>query len=1238
MNKKRVFIILIIIVLNILSCILLYNKKKNMTFDQPLNSHSTLAIYKQQIDGDNNSYVKTDTFPSDGYRIDRSLSRCYRDNNIEDDDWDGYKLLFFNKRVIYKANQESHCKLYFSIDKTAPEGGSLTLKSKDPTVGDGYTYDREIIAKITWEDDDVAYYCISSSSTSCDNEFKALTFEQNEKMSLDTNYTLGGICTGDNFNGPCMRYLFLKDDAGNISENPIVGKIIYSKFDVECKFLLFNCKSNNNPRDEWCINNGNNTPRLELRTPNESGDAYPYDHEHISKYGIGSENTEDKYNGKWLIELTNTDDSGVEYYGYIKEEGGHEHSCKSDLVKIDLIVPKIDSFAIGGSGDPDYIQSNETIIYMTWGDSDVTQYCINTDNNPNRCNWKNVSDFNNNQVAYTIDYDPDNDPNYGIIQLYGYIKDRAGNISQFATDDTTIDTTKPAAIIEAKKETSLEVVPSGKPSNEKLKFKINGTTESAGGLAKAYYCIGNNCTPNIEKNINESFTVDSIEAYKLRYRVKGTNGQLSEILDYIARFDTSRPNISLFAIGGSSNPGYIANNITTTYISWTDVESNTVSRINNFCVLTENDVTKCNWIGVGDVSREKGYLNESYMLSNGAGEKTLYAFIRDEAGNISPVAIDSVVLDESLPIVSLTSTSTLKSDLQTATLKCDDESGIKAYYWGTNAPSNAASVSTTTAADLQALTNGEGLKKTINSAGTYYFACKDNVGRISSVSSITYNSYKVDNRLITVDGNKDSYTSSDYARVGSVQTYIAPNGTVLTLSSTYTVPGHSNTNKFRGYSLGSASSTSANPKKANPTLSENNKTYTMWFMRNMINIKIKVLSGEELIDGDYGNYIWTKDSDGYVVKSTTSGSSSNTVSSLRYGVTSINLWDNNPAGHFAILKEDNVPTSGSEWECVSGCASGVSTLTQDERTLTNTDTQLCNTSTNDCTIVLKVKWKSYTKDPTCKLKVNSSNKIVFDSKSDDYRIIGYDLTSSKTASFNGNTSLSLAAGTFYGHVKNQAKHTSRCSITISSGSYVKKSKKCVREKTYSWVKDNGSLTTVTTCSPQEKTCNYANRGVERRRCLNICRRAAKYRCYCYINGNPANYEYFDNVNSSSACSSICSSAQYNNVYEFSPVCSSNEIKVESGGKAYCYVYPVGTDCPSGYTATGKKQEYYEVCTESSSYSYYYKNNSDSTVSSCTVSSSIPSNCTSSNKDKTYVTACNFTCPSGSRIGSTAFCK
>ena len=104
--------------------------------------------------------------------------------------------------------------------------------------------------------------------------------------------------------------------------------------------------------------------------------------------------------------------------------------------------------------------------------------------------------------------------------------------------------------------------------------------------------------------------------------------------------DKVAPQVFTFYLGGSTNKEYVTSTSIKTYLSWSDND------IEKYCLTTEKDSTNCAWNNVSNSPMEI-----DYTLSSGDGTKTVNAYLKDMAGNISPKVSDSIVLDTTPPKV-----------------------------------------------------------------------------------------------------------------------------------------------------------------------------------------------------------------------------------------------------------------------------------------------------------------------------------------------------------------------------------------------------------------------------------------------------------------------------------------------------------------------------------------------------------------------------------------------------------
>ena len=177
------------------------------------------------------------------------------------------------------------------------------------------------------------------------------------------------------------------------------------------------------------------------------------------------------------------------------------------------------------------------------------------------------------------------------------------------------------------------------------------------------------------------------------------------------------PQAFTFYLGGSTNPAYTTNTSVSTYLSWSDTD------ISSYCVTTESTSNNCTWNSVTGTSA-----SGSYTLATGDGTKTVYAYLKDTAGNISEQVVDTIILDTTVPTISSV---TKTSDEQTSisvSVTASDTNGINKYYYSINNGSYTSSTSSTYT--FSGLTKG--------TSYTIKVYVVDKAGNTSSVTTKTF--------------------------------------------------------------------------------------------------------------------------------------------------------------------------------------------------------------------------------------------------------------------------------------------------------------------------------------------------------------------------------------------------------------------------------------------------------------------------------------------------------------------
>lgn len=161
------------------------------------------------------------------------------------------------------------------------------------------------------------------------------------------------------------------------------------------------------------------------------------------------------------------------------------------------------------------------------------------------------------------------------------------------------------------------------------------TLNAEDNVGLAYYYINSDTTGkgiNFNKNTNETKDItinDNINTDNYFITIEDTSLNNDKcIFDGSVMVDKTKPKVDSFTIN-SNKSGYNAKNTTIKVTS-----SDDSSGVDKVCITTSNDSKTCSWL---DLSSNT-YTNSNYNVpsSDGSGATdTLYAFVKDKAGNIS---------------------------------------------------------------------------------------------------------------------------------------------------------------------------------------------------------------------------------------------------------------------------------------------------------------------------------------------------------------------------------------------------------------------------------------------------------------------------------------------------------------------------------------------------------------------------------------------------------------------------
>jgi len=127
------------------------------------------------------------------------------------------------------------------------------------------------------------------------------------------------------------------------------------------------------------------------------------------------------------------------------------------------------------------------------------------------------------------------------------------------------------------------------------------------------------------------------------------------------------PVIKTFYLGGNSNQIYTTTNNINAYISWDDDD------ISHYCIINAMNSSDCEWISI----ENSNSVLTNHTLTNTDKEHYLYAFIKDENGNISDFYSDSIVLDRTSPLITYSLSGGSYNNEQELIITMTDTNGIE---------------------------------------------------------------------------------------------------------------------------------------------------------------------------------------------------------------------------------------------------------------------------------------------------------------------------------------------------------------------------------------------------------------------------------------------------------------------------------------------------------------------------------------------------------------------------------
>ncbi len=182
------------------------------------------------------------------------------------------------------------------------------------------------------------------------------------------------------------------------------------------------------------------------------------------------------------------------YNGYLKDNAGNISIKGTASIIYDKTLPTINKFYIKEEGSSKYTNQIKNKVYFQYNDTNIKDMCITEEETSTNCQWTTISE--------SMDYTFANN-NEGTKTIYGYVRDKASNISNIEKTDTiTYDITPPTI-------TSVEA-PNPQETSLTLSITANETTS---GIYQ--YCYSQKNSTNegdYTCGASASITINSLQA------------------------------------------------------------------------------------------------------------------------------------------------------------------------------------------------------------------------------------------------------------------------------------------------------------------------------------------------------------------------------------------------------------------------------------------------------------------------------------------------------------------------------------------------------------------------------------------------------------------------------------------------------------------------------------------------------------------------------------------------------
>ncbi len=348
--------------------------------------------------------------------------------------------------------------------------------------------------------------------------------------------------------------------------------------------------------------------------------------------------------GKYTIQDNTTGEKKIK--AYLKDKAENVSKVHEDIIIIDKEDPTIETLTIKES----YTNTNEVSVELVASDNyELSEYCLTTEENIEGCTWKAITD----EIKANILGED------GSKKLYGYVKDKAGNVSKVKeSTEVLLDTESPSVSTVTLKGTALTDEFATKytsSTNVEVTLDYNDT-----GSGVYQYCTlvtteetapeaASGCTDKWT-NITDSYTATLAITNGTKYfhvYVKDKAGNISLVKSNSIMLDTENPSVSSVTLTGTNSIESLKNTFTSSAVITIGLGYNdSGSGVHEYCLMSSNTTEGCDW----DVAAT----SVSYTLT-GEGTNDVYAFVRDKVGNVSAYTSGttnkSITLDTTAPVL-----------------------------------------------------------------------------------------------------------------------------------------------------------------------------------------------------------------------------------------------------------------------------------------------------------------------------------------------------------------------------------------------------------------------------------------------------------------------------------------------------------------------------------------------------------------------------------------------------------